>query len=65
MSSKFPAIPEAVRNNPDSLYATVSALKEGVETLTGQRRGMLPPVTWDDLLRLGLCKPEDVPRPLL
>jgi hypothetical protein len=44
------------------MLATIQALKEAVEILTGQRRGLPPQVTWDDLVRLGVVAPEDVPR---
>lgn len=59
--SKYPGIPQPT---PDvrGLYEAVAALKEAVEALTGQRRGSQPPVTWDDLVRLGLIEEGDVPR---
>ena len=59
--SKYPAIPEATQD-PRSMKATVDALKESVELLTGQRRGLPRVVTWEDLVRLGLVSPEDVPK---
>jgi hypothetical protein len=59
--SKYPAIPEATQD-PRSLKVTVDALKESVELLTGQRRGLPAVVTWEDLVRLGLISETDVPR---
>lgn len=56
---KFPSIPEP-RADLIALHATTMALKENVELLTGQRAA--PPVTWDDLVRLGLISTADVPR---
>jgi hypothetical protein len=59
--SKYPSIPEPTQD-PRSMLATVQALKEAVEILTGQRRGLPPQVTWEDLVRLGVVSAEDVPR---
>lgn len=56
---KFPAIPEP-RADLVALHTSVMALKENVEILTGQRGA--PPVTWDDLVRLGVVNAADVPR---
>lgn len=58
---KFPSVPEPGQD-VTSLQQSVSALKEAVEMLTGQRRGATPPVTWDDLVRLGVIEQGDVPR---
>lgn len=47
---------------PHSLRVTAMALKERVEVLSGARgsaRDMA--VTWDDLVELGLIKPDQVP----
>lgn len=55
-------IPEPYVNDPHTLRAAVMALKQGFETLTGQRGSMNDTaVTWDDLVQLGLIKPENVP----
>lgn len=58
---KIPAIPEASQD-ARSLQAAVLALKEAVEILSGQRRGAQRPVTWDDLVRLGVVEEGDVPK---
>jgi hypothetical protein len=42
------------------MQTTINSLKENVELLTGQRGQK--PVTWDDLVRLGLVEQADVPR---
>lgn len=60
MYKKVPGIPEPSLD-PRSLQNTAIALKEAVELMSGQRGGPMYP-TWDDLIRLGLAKPEDVPR---
>lgn len=39
---------------------TINSLKEAVELMTGQRGQK--PVTWDDLVRLGIVEQGDVPR---
>ena|GEM_PF-6760612 len=57
---KYPSVPEPTQD-VRSLQASVLALKENVEILTGQRRGPTP-VTWDDLVRLGLIEEADIPR---
>jgi hypothetical protein len=45
----------------DSLHATAMATKELVESLAGQRGSVDDvAVTWGDLIRLGLIKPEQV-----
>lgn len=45
-----------------SLHATAMATKELVEALAGQRGSNDDvAVTWGDLLRLGVIKPEQVP----
>lgn len=56
-----PSIPEPSQE-AQSLQVSIMALKEAVEILSGQRRGSQPPVTWEDLVRLGVVKQEDVPR---
>lgn len=56
-----PSIPEPAQD-VRSLQVAVLALKEAVEVLSGQRRGSHPPVTWDDLVRLGVIEKQDVPR---
>lgn len=61
MSNKYPSIPEPSQDIR-SLQASVLALKEAVEMLTGQRRGAQPVVTWDDLVRLGVVGQADVPK---
>lgn len=58
---KYPSIP-APSQDIRSIQATVIALKEAVELLTGQRQNVNPPVTWDDLVRLGVIEQGDVPR---
>jgi len=58
---KYPAIPDPGQDLA-SLRNSVYSLKEAVELMTGQRRGSLPPVTWEDLLRLGLISEQDIPR---
>jgi len=58
---KYAGIPDPSAD-PNVMIGTVRALKENVELLTGQRPGALPPVTWPDLVRLGLIQPGDVPR---
>lgn len=58
---KFPSIPDPAQDVA-SLQASVLALKETVEILTGQRRGAAPPVRWSDLVRLGIIEEGDVPR---
>lgn len=45
-----------------SLHATVSAMRELVEALAGQRGGPSDvAVTWGNLIELGLIKPEQIP----
>lgn len=58
---KIPAIPEASQD-VRSLQAAVLALKEAVEILSGQRRGVSALVKWDDLVRLGIVDRSDVPK---
>jgi len=51
------------QDNVPSLRATAEAMKELVEVLTGQRgRPGSAAVTWDDLVRLGLIVPDQIPR---
>lgn len=51
--------------NVASLYRTAVATKELVESLAGQTGGTADiAVTWQDLLNLGLIKPEQVPKGL-
>jgi hypothetical protein len=46
-----------------SLHSTAVATKELVEMLAGQRgQAYDAAVTWNDLLNLGLIKPEQVPQ---
>lgn len=46
-----------------SLTKVAGELKEAVEVMSGQRgEATAQAVTWDDLLRLGLAKPWDVPK---
>lgn len=61
MRNKFSSIPEPT-SDPRSLQNSVMALKDVVEALTGQRPGTAPPVTWEDLVRLGVVTQQDVPR---
>lgn len=61
MSKLYPSIPEPSQD-VRSLQASVLALKEAVEVLSGQRRGTHPPVTWGDLVDLGLIDRTDIPR---
>lgn len=59
----YPAIPQPSPGDPDSLYEAVSAVKENVELLTGQRgTNVTPAVTWQDLVDLGLIAADQVPR---
>ena len=48
---------------PHSLRITAMAMKERLEVLSGARGKTLreAAVTWDDLVELGLIKPEQVP----
>lgn len=60
-SPKFPVIPEPFANT-QALYGSVMAMKEGVEMLSGQRGDAKDcAVTWGDLVRLGIVKPDQVP----
>lgn len=61
MRNKYSAIPECTID-PKSLQNAVMAIKENVEVLTGQRPNSSPPVTWEDLVRLGVVSQQDVPR---
>lgn len=61
MANKYPSIPEPSQD-VRSLQATILALKEAVEILTGQRRGGVPVPTWEDLARLGVIEQSDIPR---
>jgi hypothetical protein len=46
-----------------SLHASVVAMKEILETLTGQRNHANDAVpTWQDLVELGLIQPDQVPK---
>jgi hypothetical protein len=57
-------IPEPYEN-VSSVYHAVTAMKELVEALAGQRGGPQDvAITWGDLLELGLIKPEQVPEDL-
>lgn len=47
--------------DPRSLRNSVMQAKEAIETLTGQRGGAGPLVTWEDLVRLGIVQQSDVP----
>jgi len=58
---KFPAIPEPT-TDVRSLQASVASLKEAVELLTGQRGAQARPVSWGDLVRLGIVTEQDIPR---
>jgi hypothetical protein len=60
-TNRYPGIPQPAEDLR-SLHVTVLALKEAVETLTNQRVGALPPVTWVDLMRLGLASEADIPK---
>jgi hypothetical protein len=63
-SQKQVTIPDPYEN-VSSLRATALATKELVEALAGQRGSLADiAVTWQDLLDLGLIKPEQVPRGL-
>lgn len=57
--TKYVSIPDPTLE-AKSQQTCILALKENVEYLTGQRGA--PPVTWDDLVRLGVVKQGDVPR---
>ena len=47
----------------ESLHATVSAMKELLETLAGQRgRPNDAAITWDDMLRLQKITNADIPK---
>lgn len=64
MSKRRPqaTIPEPYQTL-ESLRATAMGTKELVETLAGQRgQAYDAAVTWQDLLNLGLIKPEQIPR---
>lgn len=57
----IPSIPEPYATIA-SLTTTVSTMKEAVEIMAGHRGPVLnSTVTWDDLVRLGLIGPEQVP----
>jgi len=46
-----------------ALYRTCTALKQATDTLTGQTREIGErAVTWNDLLRLGVVTPPDLPQ---
>lgn len=57
---KIPSIPEPSLDI-HSIQNTILQLKEAVEIMSGQRGGP-PPLTWDDLVRLGLIEKGDIPR---
>jgi hypothetical protein len=57
-----PTIPEPF-TTPDSLHACIVAIKEAVELLQGQRGTYEDAVvSWGDLVRLGLIKPDQIPK---
>jgi hypothetical protein len=59
-NQKIPAIPEPTLDIR-SIQNTTLALKEAVETISGQRGTPIYP-TWDDLVRLGIVSQSDAPR---
>lgn len=60
----YPSIP-LPQDSVVSLRNSAVALKESTELLTGQRGTVLTTaVTWGDLLRLGIIKPDQLPVPL-
>ena len=60
---KFPGIPEPT-SDPSGLLTTLSACKQALEVILGQRRGSRrdSAVTWGDLVELGLIEENQVPR---
>lgn len=61
-SKKYPSITEPLAEI-NSVRDTAAQLKETAEVLTGQRgTRSLAAVTWQDLLELGLIKPDQVPK---
>lgn len=65
MSRKFPAIPQPVRDNDDSIYEALLAMKEAIELMTRQRAknlGTLAMPTWQELVDLGVITQDQVPR---
>lgn len=61
MTDKYNAIQDPTAE-PESLLASVTALKENMEILTRQRRPVaLAAVTWQDLVDLELITPDQVP----
>lgn len=60
---RYPGIPEPT-TDVESLRQTVNALREAVQTLTGQNtRGQHSAVTWQDLVDLDLALPRQIPGP--
>lgn len=62
MAQKYPAIPDPILDL-NSVREATAALKEGQEILTRIRGDRsLSAVTWQDLLALGLIKPDQIPK---
>lgn len=61
-TKRFPGIPDPAPTM-EGIFPVVTALKETVEVVTGQRRRVKTDaaVTWGDLVRLGIIRQDQVP----